>query len=116
LLLICQFWTRASTLQKRSRKRSYLIGARIDPAKAPDGMLIGTGQKYRSIRATPTDDGGTLLLIGEKAIKLAKRTTPQNAISVWQTMLTATLVWITLTFTGLPRIWCPSTNCPTLAN
>jgi glycine/D-amino acid oxidase-like deaminating enzyme/nitrite reductase/ring-hydroxylating ferredoxin subunit len=53
-------------------KRSYLIGARIDPAKAPDGMLIGTGQKYRSIRATPTDDGGTLLLIGGEGHKVGE--------------------------------------------
>jgi Rieske Fe-S protein len=53
-------------------KRSYLIGARIDPAKAPDGMLIGTGEKYRSIRATPTDDGGQMLLIGGEGHKVGE--------------------------------------------
>jgi glycine/D-amino acid oxidase-like deaminating enzyme/nitrite reductase/ring-hydroxylating ferredoxin subunit len=53
-------------------KRSYLIGARIDPTKAPDGMLIGTGEKYRSIRATPTNDGGQLLLIGGEGHKVGE--------------------------------------------
>jgi glycine/D-amino acid oxidase-like deaminating enzyme/nitrite reductase/ring-hydroxylating ferredoxin subunit len=51
-------------------QRSYLIGCRIDPAQAPDGMLIGTGSGYRSIRATPTDDGGQLLLIGGEGHKV----------------------------------------------
>ena len=53
-------------------KRSYLIGARIDPARAPDAMLIGTGEKYRSIRATPTADGGQLLLIGGEGHKVGE--------------------------------------------
>lgn len=53
-------------------KRSYLIGTRIDAAKAPDGMFIGTGEKYRSIRTTPTDDGGTLLLIGGEGHKVGE--------------------------------------------
>jgi glycine/D-amino acid oxidase-like deaminating enzyme/nitrite reductase/ring-hydroxylating ferredoxin subunit len=53
-------------------KRSYLIGARIDSAKAPNAMLIGTGEKYRSIRATPTDDGGQLLLIGGEGHKVGE--------------------------------------------
>lgn len=53
-------------------KRSYLIGARIDPAIAPDGMFIGTGENYRSIRTTPTDDGGTLLLIGGEGHKVGE--------------------------------------------
>lgn len=51
-------------------KRSYLIGTRIDAAIAPDGMFIGTGEKYRSIRTTPMDDGGTLLLIGGEGHKV----------------------------------------------
>lgn len=53
-------------------QRSYLIGAKIDPSKAPDGMLIGTGKDYRSIRATPTDDGGHLLLIGGEGHKVGE--------------------------------------------
>lgn len=53
-------------------QRSYLIGARIEPAKAPNGMLIGTGEKYRSVRATPTDDGGQLLLIGGEGHKVGE--------------------------------------------
>ncbi|MGF1523270.1 MAG: FAD-dependent oxidoreductase [Leptolyngbyaceae cyanobacterium] len=53
-------------------KRSYLIGARIDANKALDGMFIGTGEKYRSMRTTPTDDGGTLLLIGGEGHKVGE--------------------------------------------
>lgn len=53
-------------------KRSYLIGARIDPAIAPNGVFIGTGEKYRSVRTTPTDDGGTLLLIGGEGHKVGE--------------------------------------------
>ncbi len=51
-------------------RRSYLIGCPIDPAQAPSGMFIGTGEGYRSIRTTPTDDGGRLLLIGGEGHKV----------------------------------------------
>ncbi|MGD1852625.1 MAG: FAD-dependent oxidoreductase [Leptolyngbyaceae cyanobacterium] len=51
-------------------KRSYLIGAYIEADKAPDGMFIGVGEKYRSIRTTPTDDGRTLLLMGGEGHKV----------------------------------------------
>ncbi|MEM7768967.1 MAG: FAD-dependent oxidoreductase [Cyanobacteria bacterium P01_A01_bin.37] len=51
-------------------KRSYLIGAYIDPTKAPTGMFIGIGQTYRSIRTTPTDDGRVLLLMGGEGHKV----------------------------------------------
>ncbi|MEA5502678.1 FAD-dependent oxidoreductase [Halotia wernerae UHCC 0503] len=44
-------------------KRSYIIGARITEDKAPQGMYIGTGEKYYSIRTTPDQDG-LLLLVG----------------------------------------------------
>ncbi|MGF1479349.1 MAG: FAD-dependent oxidoreductase [Cyanophyceae cyanobacterium] len=44
-------------------KRSYIIGAPIDPAKAPEGMFIGTGENYHSIRTTPYENG-LLLLVG----------------------------------------------------
>lgn len=44
-------------------KRSYIIGARIDSSQAPQGMFIGTGKDYNSIRTTPDQDG-LLLLIG----------------------------------------------------
>lgn len=59
-------------------KRSYLIGTRIDAAKAPDGMLIGTGDNYRSIRTTPMDDGGTLLLIGGEGHKVGEATNTEE--------------------------------------
>ncbi len=45
-------------------KRSYLIGAHIDAANDPQGMFIGIGDDYHSIRTTPTNDGGTMVLIG----------------------------------------------------
>lgn len=51
-------------------KRSYLIGAAIDSAQALDGMFIGTGENYRSIRTTPMDNGGALLLIGGEGHKV----------------------------------------------
>ncbi len=44
-------------------KRSYIIGARITADKAPQGMYIGSGEKYYSIRTTPDKDG-LLLLVG----------------------------------------------------
>ena len=53
-------------------KRSYLIGCRIDPAQDPQGMFIGTGSKYRSLRTTPMDDGSTLLLIGGEGHKVGE--------------------------------------------
>jgi len=43
--------------------RSYLIGAQIDPAQAPDGMFIGANQEAYSIRTTP-DQNGLLLIVG----------------------------------------------------
>lgn len=46
-------------------KRSYLIGASIHPENAPEGMFIGTGDKYRSIRTTPYNDRLLLLIGGE---------------------------------------------------
>ncbi|MEA5500527.1 FAD-dependent oxidoreductase [Limnoraphis robusta Tam1] len=52
-------------------KRSYLIGAWIDPAQDPGGMFIGSGQDYQSIRTTP-HDGKTLLIIGGKGHKVGE--------------------------------------------
>ncbi|PSN18994.1 FAD-dependent oxidoreductase [filamentous cyanobacterium CCP5] len=59
-------------------KRSYLIGAKIDPATAFDGMYIGTGSSYHSLRTTPTDDGGTLLIIGGGSHKVGEITQTQE--------------------------------------
>ena len=50
-------------------KRSYIIGANIDPAKAPQGMYIGSGKHYHSIRTTPYE-GGLLLLVGGEGHKV----------------------------------------------
>ncbi|EAW33543.1 oxidoreductase [Lyngbya sp. PCC 8106] len=52
-------------------KRSYLIGAWIDSTKDPQGMFIGVGQDYHSIRTTP-HEGKTLLLIGGKGHKVGE--------------------------------------------
>jgi glycine/D-amino acid oxidase-like deaminating enzyme/nitrite reductase/ring-hydroxylating ferredoxin subunit len=52
-------------------KRSYLIGAWLDPAKDPQGMFIGADNNYRSIRTTP-HEGKTLLLIGGEGHKVGE--------------------------------------------
>ncbi|EAZ88972.1 FAD-dependent oxidoreductase [Crocosphaera chwakensis] len=54
-------------------KRSYLIGAPIEPENAPEGMFIGTGDKYRSIRTTPYN-GRLLLLVGGEGHKTGEVT------------------------------------------
>ena len=46
-------------------KRSYIIGAPIEPSQAPKGMFIGIGDSYHSIRTTPYKDGLLLLIGGE---------------------------------------------------
>jgi glycine/D-amino acid oxidase-like deaminating enzyme/nitrite reductase/ring-hydroxylating ferredoxin subunit len=53
-------------------KRSYLIGAYLNPDKDPGGMFIGTGEQYHSIRTTPTEDGQLLLLIGGEGHKVGE--------------------------------------------
>lgn len=53
-------------------KRSYIVGAKIDPAKAPEGMYIGIGDHYHSIRTTPYE-GGLLLLIGGEGHKVGTK-------------------------------------------
>ncbi len=50
-------------------KRSYIIGAQIEPAQAPEGMYIGIGKEYHSIRTTPYN-GGLLLLVGGEGHKV----------------------------------------------
>ena len=46
-------------------ERSYIVGAKIDPSKAPVGMYIGSGESSHSIRTTPYEDGLLLLVGGE---------------------------------------------------
>jgi glycine/D-amino acid oxidase-like deaminating enzyme/nitrite reductase/ring-hydroxylating ferredoxin subunit len=58
---------------KTHPKRSYLVGARIDPDRAPEGMFIGSGQGYFSIRTTPDRDG-LLLLVGGGGHKVGEVT------------------------------------------
>ncbi len=53
-------------------QRSYLVGGHIDASQAPQDMYIGVGEGYRSIRTTPTDDGGLLLLVGGEGHKVGK--------------------------------------------
>ncbi len=50
-------------------KRSYLVAAKIDPEKAPQGMFIGSGKESHSIRTTP-HDGGLLLIVGGEGHKV----------------------------------------------
>ncbi|MBW4655327.1 MAG: FAD-dependent oxidoreductase [Kaiparowitsia implicata GSE-PSE-MK54-09C] len=46
-------------------RRSYIVAAEISPEQAPDGMYIGTGDSYRSLRTTPEGDRLLLLIGGE---------------------------------------------------
>ncbi|WP_036485868.1 FAD-dependent oxidoreductase [Myxosarcina sp. GI1] len=63
-------------------KRSYLIGAAISPEKAPEGMYIGVGQNYHSIRTTPYENG-LLLLIGGGGHKVgAKNNTEESYLEL----------------------------------
>ncbi|TVQ20213.1 MAG: FAD-dependent oxidoreductase [Leptolyngbya sp. DLM2.Bin15] len=54
---------------KTHPKRSYLVGANIDPDKAPNGMFIGSGKESHSIRTTP-HNGGLLLIVGGEGHKV----------------------------------------------
>jgi glycine/D-amino acid oxidase-like deaminating enzyme/nitrite reductase/ring-hydroxylating ferredoxin subunit len=58
-------------------ERSYIVGARIDPAKAPQGMYIGSGEASHSIRTTPYD-GGLLLLVGGEGHKVGTVTNTEE--------------------------------------
>ncbi|MDY7014862.1 MAG: FAD-dependent oxidoreductase, partial [Cyanobacteriota bacterium] len=54
-------------------KRSYIVAARIDSDRAPQGLFIGAGDRnYHSIRTTPYD-GGLLLLVGGEGHKTGDR-------------------------------------------
>lgn len=53
-------------------QRSYIVGARIDASKDIEGMYIGTGNSYRSLRTTPTDDGGLMLMMGGEGHKVGE--------------------------------------------
>lgn len=46
-------------------ERSYIVGAKIEAAIAPEGMYIGSGENSHSIRTTPYEDGLLLLVGGE---------------------------------------------------
>ena len=60
-------------------QRSYIIGAKIDPAKAPEGMYIGVGENYHSIRTTPTEDGDLLLMIGGGGHKVGEKSETEES-------------------------------------
>lgn len=60
-------------------QRSYIIGAKIDAAKAPQGMYIGVGKNYHSIRTTPAPDGGLLLLIGGGGHKVGSKSDTETS-------------------------------------
>lgn len=60
-------------------QRSYIIGAKITEAKAPEGMYIGVGKNYHSIRTTPTSDGDLLLLIGGGGHKVGEKSSTEES-------------------------------------
>ena len=49
--------------------KSYAIAARLDADAAPRGMYISVDQPTRSIRSTPADDGGRMLIVGGEGHK-----------------------------------------------
>lgn len=57
---------------KSYAKRSYIVGASIARDRAPEGMFIGAGENYRSIRTTP-HNGGLLLLVGGEGHKVGEK-------------------------------------------
>lgn len=62
---------------KTRPQRSYIVGAEIDPAKAPQGMYIGSGKKSHSIRTTPFN-GKLLLLVGGEGHKVGTVTNTEE--------------------------------------
>jgi glycine/D-amino acid oxidase-like deaminating enzyme/nitrite reductase/ring-hydroxylating ferredoxin subunit len=58
-------------------KRSYLMGATIDPSDAPEGVFIGYGDDYHSIRTTPDGDE-LLLLVGGEGHKVGTKTNTEE--------------------------------------
>ena len=52
------YFTRAHPL------KSYAIATRVDADSAPSGMYISVDQPTRSIRSTPSDGGGRMLIVG----------------------------------------------------
>lgn len=65
-------------------QRSYIVGAKIDPAKAPQGMFIGSGKGSHSIRTTPYD-GGLLLLVGGEGHKVGTVTDTETCYQKLET-------------------------------
>lgn len=63
-------------------QRSYIVGARIDPDRAPEGMFIGSGEEYFSIRTTPDrdspDENAVLLLVGGGGHKVGEVTNTEG--------------------------------------
>lgn len=49
--------------------KSYAIAAPIDKQQAPRGMYISVDHPTRSIRSTPADDGGRMLIVGGEGHK-----------------------------------------------
>ena len=60
-------------------QRSYIVGAKISPEKAPQGMYIGVGDNYHSIRTTPTEDGDLLLMIGGGSHKVGAKSETEES-------------------------------------
>lgn len=60
-------------------QRSYIIGAKISEEKAPQGMYIGVGKNYHSIRTTPAEDGNLLLLIGGGSHKVGEKSETEES-------------------------------------
>jgi glycine/D-amino acid oxidase-like deaminating enzyme/nitrite reductase/ring-hydroxylating ferredoxin subunit len=49
--------------------KSYAVAAAVDEGRAPRGMYIGVDQPTRSVRSTPADGGGRILIVGGEGHK-----------------------------------------------
>jgi glycine/D-amino acid oxidase-like deaminating enzyme/nitrite reductase/ring-hydroxylating ferredoxin subunit len=69
------FADRGLFFAKAPPSASYALIAPVDPAAAPEGMFINTGQPSRSIRVVPDGDRTLLLVGGEGHVPGAERDT-----------------------------------------
>ncbi|WP_290878756.1 FAD-dependent oxidoreductase [Fischerella sp.] len=101
---------------KNYPKRSYIIAARIDSARAPEGMYIGTGNDYHSIRTTPTQDGGLLLLVGGGGHKVGTVTDTEERYQKLEAYARSRFRVEQFEYRWSTQIWFHLIGCLTLAS
>ena len=63
------FLDRGLFFAKAHPVKSYAVAAAVDPERAPSGMYISVDQPTRSVRSTPGDGGGRVLIVGGEGHK-----------------------------------------------